>query len=54
MCERMREISDVFFLQMEVPCAPLQKSDSNLKRLGSTGVAPLVRIFPNETVMFYV
>ncbi|XP_056600529.1 uncharacterized protein C10orf67 homolog, mitochondrial [Triplophysa dalaica] len=29
---------------MDVPCAPLQKSDSNLKRLGSTSVAPLPRI----------
>ncbi|XP_057191113.1 uncharacterized protein C10orf67 homolog, mitochondrial [Triplophysa rosa] len=29
---------------MDAPCAPLQKSDSNLNRLGSTSVAPLPRI----------
>lgn len=53
-CERIGEISDLFSLQMEAPCAPLQKSDSSLKQLGSTSVAPLVRTFPYETVLFSV
>lgn len=45
MCMKTVDISDVFFLQMEAPCSPRQKSqaDSTFKRLGYSKMAPLVR-----------